>query len=80
MDKYLGSYSNQKISLTIKISKNGVTLLAQATGQPSFELEAEDTDTFKSSKIGVRIKFNVDKQQLILFQGGQEFVFNKNVN
>ena len=42
LDKYLGVYSSTQISLKITITKENNTLIAQATGQSSFPLEAAE--------------------------------------
>lgn len=59
------------------ITNNGNSLLAQATGQPSFPLEATAKDKFKFEKAGVVIEFNPTKGSLVLKQNGGEFTFVK---
>ena len=77
LDKYLGIYSSKQIPLKITITKDNVTLLAQATGQSSFPLEATQKDEFKFDQAGVNMEFNTDKNELTLKQGGGNFLFTK---
>lgn len=77
LDKYIGIYSSEQIPPKITISKESNTLLAQATGQSSFPLEASDINIFKFKQAGVIIEFNPEKKQMILKQGGKEFLFTK---
>lgn len=77
LDKYCGIYSSKQIPLKITITKDNVTLLAQATGQSSFPLESTEKDKFKFEQAGVEIEFNTDKNELTLKQGGGIFLFTK---
>lgn len=77
LDKYLGVYSSKQLPLTITVSKEGGTLIAQASGQSSFPLEATDKDKFEFEKAGVVIEFNPEKKELVLKQGGGEYLFTK---
>ncbi|MFO0323297.1 MAG: serine hydrolase domain-containing protein [Bacteroidota bacterium] len=77
LDKYLGLYRNAEIPLDIKITKNGISLIAQATAQPSFDLEAFEIHKFKSEKVGVQLIFNPIKQEMTLNQRGQNIIFKK---
>lgn len=70
LDKYLGIYGSTQIPLKITISKEGNALKGQATGQPSFPLEAVETDIFEFTQAGVRLEFNPDKKEMVLKQGG----------
>jgi CubicO group peptidase (beta-lactamase class C family) len=77
LDKYLGSYANPEIPIKISITKNSLSLIAQATGQPSFTLETIGKDSFEFSPAGVEIQFIPEKNLLILKQGGGEFSFKR---
>ena len=77
LDKYLGVYSSLQLPLKITISKNGTTLVAQATGQSSFPLEPTEKDKFKFDQAGVIMEFNTDKNELTLKQSGGVFLFTK---
>jgi CubicO group peptidase (beta-lactamase class C family) len=75
LDKYLGTYSSNQIPLEITVSKDNKTLIVQATGQPSFPLEAAGKDKFKSDMLKAVMEFNPDDRTVILKQGGGEFLF-----
>ena len=77
LDKYLGTYSNSEMPIKIVITKDSLTLKAQASGQQSFSLDATGKDTFEFSAAGVKIEFIPEKKLLILMQGGGEFTFKK---
>ncbi|MGV3509320.1 MAG: serine hydrolase domain-containing protein [Sphingobacteriaceae bacterium] len=77
LDKYLGVYSSSQLPLKIAITKNNNTLFGQATGQPSFPLEATAKDNFKFDQAGVKIEFVPDGNQFTLKQGGGSFLFTK---
>ena len=77
LDKYLGSYSNSEMPIKIVITKDSLSLKAQASGQQSFSLDATGKDTFEFLAAGVKIEFIPEKNLLILMQGGGEFTFKK---
>lgn len=77
LDQYLGVYSSNQISLKITITKDGNTLTAQGTGQPSFPLEAIEKDKFKFDKAGIKLQFNPLEKTMILYQGGAQINFTK---
>jgi len=77
LDKYLGVYASTQIPLKITITKNGNTLFGQATGQPSFPLEAVETDAFEFAQAGVRLEFKPDDKAMTLKQGGGVFEYKR---
>lgn len=77
LDKYLGIYSSNDIPLKITITKNDKTLIAQATGQPPFGLEATDKDKFKFDQAGVIMEFSPADKKMILKQGGATYNYTK---
>ena len=77
LDKYLGVYSSPTFPLKITITKNGSALLAQATGQPYFPLEAYEVDKFKFDQAMLKIEFNPAENLLVLLQGGGTFELKK---
>lgn len=77
LDKYTGIYSSSQIPLKITISRNNNTLIAQATGQSAFPLEATDKDTFSFDQAGVEIVFNPAEKSLIIKQGGMQTIYKK---
>ena len=77
LDQYLGVYSSKEIAIKITISKSDKILMAQATGQPAFALEAIEKDKFKFDQAGVVLEFNPANKQLVLKQHGGAFTFTK---
>jgi CubicO group peptidase (beta-lactamase class C family) len=77
LEKYLGVYSSKQIPLKITITKNEKKLIAQATGQSPFALEATDKDKFKFDQAGIVLEFNPTDKSMILKQGGGIFNFTK---
>jgi CubicO group peptidase (beta-lactamase class C family) len=77
LDKYLGVYASKQIPLKITVTKDNKILIAQATGQSSFPLEATEKDKFKFDQAGVVLEFNPTEKTMILKQGGGQFAFTK---
>ena len=77
LDKYLGVYSKDGFPLKITISKKGKILVGQATGQPSFVLEAYEAHKFKFDAVGLKLQFIPEKNQMILKQGGVNIEMEK---
>ncbi|QQT25227.1 serine hydrolase domain-containing protein [Sphingobacterium spiritivorum] len=77
LDVYLGTYASTQIPIKITVTKNNQTLIAQATGQPSFSLEAVEKHKFKFDQAGIVMEFNPDTKTFVLKQRGGEFIFTK---
>ncbi len=75
LDKYLGIYSSADFPLKITITKDENSLIAQATGQASFALQASRKDEFRYDQAGVVLKFDPEASSLILLQGGGKYTF-----
>lgn len=74
---FLGNYASAAIPVKISITNNEAKLVAQATGQPAFQLEATSANSFEFEKAGIVLVFNSDKNEMTLKQGGKEFLFTK---
>jgi D-alanyl-D-alanine carboxypeptidase len=77
LDKYTGNYSSAQMPLKIAITRNNNILMAQATGQGQFPLEAVSATKFVFSAAGITMLFDPDKGQFTLLQGGQSYLFTK---
>jgi CubicO group peptidase (beta-lactamase class C family) len=77
LDQYLGVYSSPQFPLKITITKDNNTLIAQATGQPSFPLEASGKDKFEFIPAGLVLEFNPAESSMILKQRGAQFTLTK---
>ncbi len=77
LDKYLGEYTSKEIPLIISVTKVSNTLIAQATGQSAFPLEATEKDKFKFDQAGVVLEFNPAEKTMVLKQGGGQFLYTK---
>lgn len=77
LNAYAGVYSSSQIGLKITINKNNGRLTAQATGQPSFLLDAVEKNIFRFDQAGVVMEFYPQKNTMTLKQGGAEFLFTK---
>ncbi|MEO7213617.1 serine hydrolase domain-containing protein [Mucilaginibacter sp.] len=78
LEKYTGVYASLALPLKITVTKDGNTLIAQATGQGAFPLDATSTpDKFVFERAGVVMEFKPADGQFTLKQGGGEFVFTK---
>ncbi len=77
LDPYLGTYSSADFPLKVTITKKENTLIAQATGQPTFPLEAYEEHKFKFEQAGVKLEFVPENEEVILRQGGGEWTLKK---
>ncbi len=73
LDELLGNYSSQDNPLKISITKSGSVLMAQATAQPAFPLDAVNRNEFKREQFDVLLKFDRQKHEMTLVQGGKNF-------
>ena len=77
LDPYLGEYSSPTFPLKITITKKNLILFAQATGQPSFPLDAVEKDKFEFKAAGVKLEFSPNEKQMILKQGAGKYLLTK---
>lgn len=77
LESYVGMYSSLQMPLKITITRDGNVLMAQATGQSAFPLEATEKGKFKFAAAGIQLEFNPAKKEMILKQGGGVFTFTK---
>lgn len=73
LDKFLGTYGSPTFPLKITISKKENILMAQATGQPAFPLEAYEENKFKYDAAGIKLEFIPAENKMILRQSGMQF-------
>ncbi|MEQ8471763.1 MAG: serine hydrolase domain-containing protein [Marinoscillum sp.] len=77
LEPYLGVYSSPTFPLKVTITKDGTTLIGQATGQSSFPLQAVEQHKFKFDQAGLVLEFDPEKETMILKQGGGEFALSR---
>ncbi len=77
LDKYLSVYASAKLPLKINVTKNGAQLIAQATGQGAFSLDATAPNEFKFDAAGIVLLFDPANNQMTLKQGGGSYLFTK---
>ncbi|KIA89856.1 serine hydrolase domain-containing protein [Kaistella jeonii] len=77
LDQYLGNYSSKDIPLKVTVTKSDKTLMAQATGQSAFPLEATDKNIFKFDQAGIVLEFKPSEKKMILNQGAKIYNFDK---
>jgi len=58
LDRYVGTFSNPSFPLKITVSRFGQQLIAQATGQGPFGLEATSDTDFRFEEAGIKMKFS----------------------
>ncbi|KQR67350.1 serine hydrolase [Pedobacter sp. Leaf176] len=75
LDELLGNYQSEDHALKIQITKSGNALIAQASGQPAFSLDVVNRNDFKREKYDVLLKFDRIKHEMILVQGGKNFIY-----
>lgn len=75
--KYVGVYFNSTLNMSVKIDQLNKSLIAQASGQPSFPLDFFEPDKFKYDKAGVIMEFDTKNSTMLLKQNGASFPFKK---
>jgi len=77
LDLYVGTYSTPNFPLKITISREGNSLMAQATGQPAFPLSPIAQHKFQYEQAGVSMEFDPEKKTLQMKQAGRTINFTK---
>lgn len=77
LDQYCGIYSSAGFPLKITITRSENNLIAQATGQASFPLEAFDEDKFRFQPANLTLEFKPSENQVLLLQNGMRFELTK---
>lgn len=77
LDRYVGTYSTSQFPLKITITRKEKALVAQATGQSPFDLQATAKDRFQYEQAGIILEFDPEKETLTLKQGGGVFLMKK---
>lgn len=77
LNQYPGNYTSPQFPLDILIIVKNNTLYAQASGQPSFPLEARGDHVFAFDQAGLELRFEPQKDIVILRQGGMEFQLSR---
>lgn len=77
LDKYLGVYASPGFPLKITITKNSTILMAQATGQGAFDLNATEPNVFEYDPGGIVMEFDAAKNTMVLKQAGHTTIFTK---
>ncbi|MDG4946190.1 beta-lactamase family protein [Weeksellaceae bacterium KMM 9713] len=77
LESYVGNYSSEMLPLKIKVFTKDGNLMAQATGQSAFPLEAFEKDKFRFIQAGIELEFETSKNEVTLKQGGAAYLFKK---
>lgn len=77
LDQYPGTYTSTQLPLKITVTRKDNGLMAQATGQSAFPLEATAEHTFKFDQAGIVMEFNPAENTMVLKQGGGQFLFKR---
>ena len=77
LNQYVGLYSSSSFPLKIDIRNENDQLMGQATGQPSFALEATDENQFEFAPAGIVMKFKPEENTMLFEQRGASYTFSK---
>lgn len=77
LQEYTGTYSSPGVPLKINIFIQDKKLMAQATGQSAFPLEAKSATSFTFDMAGIEINFHSEKKQFDIIQSGMKTTFTK---
>lgn len=73
LKRYSGTYGSPTFPLKIKFQPKDGTLEGQATGQPSFKLDAKGDHVFTLDAAGLKVTFMPDEKKLLFQQGAANF-------
>lgn len=77
LKQYEGTYGSNTFPLKVKIFVEDGTLMGQATGQPSFPLEAYEEDKFQFTRAGLKLEFHPEANKMTLLQGGGAYELSR---
>lgn len=77
LQKFIGNYASPGVPLKINIFIQDKKLMAQATGQSAFPLDATSATSFKFDMAGIVINFHPEKKQFDIIQSGMKTTFTK---
>lgn len=74
LDQYLGTYVTDDLPMDMIITKDGSTLMLEATGQSASTLQAKGDHKFVIMQYGVKMEFVPQESKLNFEQQGHKFV------
>lgn len=77
LEQLVGTYAAPGVPMKIMVTRKESTLMAQATGQQQFPLDAVARNQFEFKMAGLKLDFKPEVKQMTLKQGGGEFTFTK---
>lgn len=77
LDLYTGVYASQQVPMKITVTRRDGKLMAQATGQAAFGLDAHGEHRFSFRQAGIEMLFDPEKRTMVLSQGGGKFRFQR---
>ena len=77
LEAYLGVYASTQMPLKITVTREGHTLMAQATGQGAIPLDPTGEHVFSFDPAGIEMIFDPSRGTFILKQGGGTFMFTR---
>ena len=80
LSAYEGEYTSEQLPLVITVKQDGGKLTAQATGQPSFPLDAISETEFRFDQAGIVMIFNLQASGNVdgfTLKQGRDFVYTK---
>ena len=77
LQKFAGKYASPGIPVKFNIFIQDNKLMAQATGQGAFPLDAVSGTKFKFDPAGITVEFFPEKNQFVIMQGGEKDTFTK---
>ena len=75
LTQYAGTYASTQMPLKIKVTAEGTTLQAQATGQPALPLTPVAKNVFTFDAAGIRLEFAPARREMVLKQGAGTYLF-----
>lgn len=77
LKQYTGNYKSDHFPLDIKFFVEDGILKGQATGQPSFPMEARGNHVFEFKAATIKVTFDPETGTMVFEQGGQKLPFKR---
>ena len=77
LQKFTGTYGSETFPLKVKIFLENGDLKGQATGQPSFPLEAYEPNMFQFTRAGLKLEFTPEEDKMLLLQNGGSYELHR---
>jgi CubicO group peptidase (beta-lactamase class C family) len=77
LDRYTGVYGSKQVPMKITVKRRDGKLMAQASGQSAFGLDAHGDHRFSFRQAGIEMVFDPERRSFLLIQGRGRYRFER---